>query len=565
MLTAIETKPLGQLLIGRGFLQPGQLDSALQLQGAGGRRKLLGEILIEQKWCSPEQIAEALAFSCGIPFARITPKLADPKVIATLPAEFLERNRVLPLFKVEGVLTVAAAEPTDVLLVEEIARLTRCRVQIVGATAENIAQTLQTYLPRDAAFAVDEIVDEKDASAFALARIPGASCELAAARDPAILKLIQYSICAAVQQRATEIHFDPGEHDFRLRHRIDGRLVEKRRPPMTLQPPLIYRIKWMAELNPDQCRKPQTGVMKLLIDGRTVAMTVTTAPTRNGEKVVLRIADAERKPLPLEKLGFSYEMFKQWRKLIASPQGLVLVSGPSGGGKRTTLYSCLREFNALDQNVCAVEDPVEASLPGVNQVQIDGAIGLDFPAAVESVLAQSPDVLMISDLRDRQTSRLAAQAGMDGHLVLAGASAADAVATIAWLLNLGIEPYLLGSALTGVLAQRLVRKLCQSCKEPYQPGAGVRRQLEKHLGAIETLYRARGCDRCANLGYRGRIGVYELLVPDEHFRQRLSQGANPAELRELAAAAGLKPLRLDALEKARNGITTLDEAYRVDA
>ena len=562
MVSTVESKPLGQLLVGSGLLKPAQLDLALQEQLRTDRQKLLGEILIEQKWCSPEQVAEALAQGYGVPFARITPRLADPKVIHLLPREFIERNVVLPLFKVEGALTVAVPEPTDVFLLEEMERLSGCRVNIVAATVQDIRATLKAYLPTDRTFAVDDLLEDLDAQKFALVNAPAKACGDRAAADPGVVKLARATLYAAAYEGATEIHIEPAEKEFRIRLRIDGRLVERRRLPSALHAPLVYRLKWMAELDPQQMRRPQDGLIRVLIDGRPLNLSLTTAPTRGGETLVLRIAQSDRAPLHLEKLGFAYDTFKQWRKLLSLPNGLILVTGPAGSGKRTTLYASLSEMNATELNLCTVEQSVETNLPGINQLQIDAGAGFGFAESVSALLRHGPDVLMIGDVRDSATARLAAQGALDGRLILAAASAADTSSAIAWLLNLGAEPFLLGATLAGVLAQRLVRKLCTACKEPYEPTAGERRQLDRHVGSVETLYKPKGCPRCRNLGYVGRIGVHELLVPDDHFRERLSQAAPLSELRDLARAARIKTLRTDGMEKVKAGITTLAEVHR---
>lgn len=565
MVSTLESKPLGQLLIGSGLLQQAQLDLALEEQRRTDRQKLLGEILIEQRWCSPEQVAEALAQGYGVPFARITPRLADPKVIDLLPRAFIERNVVLPLFKVEGVLTVAVPEPADVFLLEEIERLSGCRVNIVSATAQDIRATLKAYLPTDRAFAVDDLLEDLDAQKFALVRPPAKPCTDRAAADAGVMKLARATIYAAVQEGATEIHIEPAEKDFRIRLRIDGRLTERRRPPAALHAPLVYRLKWMAELDPLQIRLPQEGLIRVLIDGRPLNLSLSTVPTRGGETLVLRIAQSDRAPLHLEKLGFAYDTFKQWRKLLSLPNGLILVTGPSGSGKRATLYASLCEMNAAELNLCAVEESMETNLPGINQLQIDASAGFGFAESVAALLRHNPDVLMIGDVRDARTARLAAQAALDGRLILAAASAPDAPSAIGWLLNLGAEPFLLGATLAGVLAQRLARKLCPACKEPYEPTAGERRQLDRHVGSVETLYKPKGCPRCRNVGYLGRIGIHELLVPDDHFRERLTQAAPLSELRDLARAARLKTLRTDGVEKVKSGITTLAEIHRTTA
>lgn len=570
MVSSVESKPLGQLLVGSGLLKQTQLDLALEEQRRTDRQKLLGEILIEQKWCSPEQVAEALAQGYGVPFARVTPRLADPKVIHLLPRPFIERNAVLPLFKVEGVLTVAVPEPADVFLLEEMERLSGCRVNVVAATVQDIRATLTAYLPTDRAFAVDDLVEDLDARKFALVRTPSRPCADRAATDPGVMKLARATIYSAVQEGASEIHIEPevgklgrtAEKEFRIRLRIDGRLVERRRPPAALHAPLVYRLKWMAELDPLQVRLPQEGAIRVLIDERALNLSLSTAPTRGGERVVLRIAQSDRAPLHLEKLGFAYDTFKQWRKLLSLPNGLLVVTGPAGSGKRATLYASLAELNADELNLCTVEQSVESDLPGINQLQIDAAAGFGFAESVSAMLGHGPDVLMIGDVRDSATARLASQAALDGRLILAAASAPDAPAAVGWLLNLGAEPFLLGATLAGVLAQRLVRKLCPACKEPYEPSAGERRQLDRHVGTVETLYKPKGCPRCRNLGYLGLIGIHELLVPDEHFRERLSQAAPLAELRDLARSARTKTLRTDGMEKVKSGITTLAEVHR---
>lgn len=568
-----ETQPLGQLLINRGLLKPVQLDLALDEQRRTDRQKLLGEILVEQKWCSTEQVAEALAQGYGVPFARLTPRLADPKVIHLLPRPFVERNVVLPLFKVEDVLTVAVPEPADVFLLEEMERLSGCRVQIVAATSADIRAMLRAYLPGDHAFAVDELIDDLGPQKFAPARPPSRPCADRAAADESVVRLVRATIYAAVQDGATEVHVEPAaagpgaaaQREFRIRLRIDGRLAERRRPPAALHAPMLYRLKWLADLDPARANVPQDGLLRLLIDGRPLNVSLSTLPTRGGETAVLRIAQPEQATLHLEKLGFAYDTFKQWRKLLSVPSGLVLVTGPAGSGKRTTLHASLRGINAAELNVCSVEESIQANLPGVNQLEVEPGQTLAFADAVGAMLRQNPDVLMLGDVRDARTARLAAQAALDGRLVFAAASAPDAPSAVAWLLNLGVEPFILGATLSGVLAQRLVRKLCNACKEPYAPAAGERRLLERHVGSVESLYKPKGCPRCRDLGYHGRIALHELLLPDDSFRERLTHAPTLADLRDLARATRLKTLRTDGMEKVKAAITTLEEVHRVTA
>jgi type IV pilus assembly protein PilB len=567
MIASLERKPLGQLLLSMGLIRPEQLERALEEQKRFNHQKLLGEILVELHICSEDQITEALAQAYGVPYARISPRIADPKVIASLPKEFLEKHQVLPLFLVEGTLTVAIPEPANVFLLEEIERVSGHQAQVVAATARDIRATLQTYLPTESVFVIDDIIEEVKFEEFSL--VEQQSLDLnnleQAAGDSPVVKLVNYCIYNAVKEGASDIHVEPGDHTLRVRYRVDGRLMEKLRPPFQMGPAVASRIKIMAGLDIAERRLPQDGGIHVMMDKRPVDLRVSTLPGKYGEKVVVRIIDNERGAVNLERLGFSYDTLKQWRKLIALPNGILLVTGPTGSGKSTTLYASLQELNEADVNICTVEDPIEYALPGVNQFQVNDKIGFSFVNALRSMLRQDPDIIMVGEIRDGETARVGTQAALTGHLVLSTLHTNDAPSAVTRLFNLGIEPYLVGATVMGVLAQRLVRKLCQHCKEIYEPTINEKRQMERLAGPVETLYRPRGCPRCRNRGYAGRIGVYELLVPDDVMFERISQGANLNELRELAKKLAMKPLRADGVEKVKAGLTTLDEVYRVTA
>jgi type IV pilus assembly protein PilB len=301
------------------------------------------------------------------------------------------------------------------------------------------------------------------------------------------------------------------------------------------------------------------------MDKRPIDLRVSTMPGKYGEKVVVRIIDNDRGAVNMEKLGFGYETLKQWRKVINLPNGIVLVTGPTGSGKSTTLYAVLQELNSDDTNICTIEDPIEYAVQGVNQFQVNEKAGFTFANALRALLRQDPDIIMVGEIRDQETAKLATQAALTGHLVLSTLHTNDAPGSITRLFNLGIEPYLVGASLAGILAQRLVRKLCQACKEPYEPNPNEKRQFEKITGGVEQLFRAKGCPRCRSLGYSGRIGIYELLVPDDTMIERISQAATLNEIRELGKNLGMKTLRQDGLEKVKAGITTLEEVYRATA
>jgi type IV pilus assembly protein PilB len=328
---------------------------------------------------------------------------------------------------------------------------------------------------------------------------------------------------------------------------------------------MTSRIKIMAAMDIAERRLPQDGGIHVMMNKRQIDLRVSTMPGKWGEKVVVRIIDNDKGNINLEKLGFGYETLKQWRKLVALPNGILLVTGPTGSGKSTTLYASLQELSADDVNICTVEDPVEYALKGINQFQVNEKIGFSFSAALRSLLRQDPNVIMVGEIRDLETAKIATQASLTGHLVLSTLHTNDAPSAVTRLYNLGVEPYLVGASLAGVLAQRLVRKLCQNCKEPYAPSINEKRQLEKVVGNIDTLFRSKGCAKCRDHGYLGRIGIYELLVTGDGLVDKLSQGAPLNEIREAARESGMKPLRVDGMEKVKAGITTLEEVYRVTA
>jgi len=569
MIATLERKPLGQLLLSRGLIKPADLERALEAQKLSNHQKLLGEVLIEQGFCTEDQITEALAHAYGVPYARVSPRVADPKVIATLPKEFLEKHQVLPLFLVEGVLTVAIPEPANVFLLEEIERVSGYQAQVVAATVHDIRSTLQAYLPNESVFVIDDIMEEVNFEEFQLVDQQQKPTDLAnleaAAGDSPVIKLVNYVIYNAVKDAASDIHVEPGDHALRVRYRIDGRLVEKLRPPHQMHAAVTSRIKIMAGLDIAERRVPQDGGIHVMMDKRPIDLRVNTMPGKFGEKIVLRVIDNDKASLNLERLGFGYDTLKQWRRLVGLPNGILLVTGPTGSGKSTTLYASLQELNEPDVNICTVEDPIEYNLLGVNQFQVSDKSGFTFAGALRALLRQDPDIVMIGEVRDGETAKLATQAALTGHLVLSTLHTNDAPGAITRLFNLGIEPYLVGATVAGVLAQRLVRKLCQACREPYEPTPNERRQMERQIGPADVLYKAKGCSRCRNIGFHGRIGIYELLAPDDAMMERISQGASLNELRDLARAGGMKPLRADGLEKVKAGITTLDEVYRVTA
>jgi type IV pilus assembly protein PilB len=569
---ALPEKPvrIGDLLLEKGLITPEQIDQALAHQKEKGHTRLLGEVLVEMEFVSEDQVMEELAGAYGVPFARISPKIADPKVIELLPREFLEKQCVLPLFCVNGKLTVAVHEPTNVFLIEEVARLSGCQVQIVAGTAKDIRTTLQAYLPNANVFVIDDIAD--DVSGNELTVVEKQAADLAnvedSASDSPVIKLVNYLIYSAVQDGASDIHIEPGEKALRVRYRVDGSLFEKMRPPYQMHPAVVSRIKIMASLDIAERRVPQDGGITVMLNKRAVDLRVSTMPGKFGEKVVCRIIDNRNTLTNLEKLGFSYTMLENLRKVLHQPNGIVLVTGPTGSGKSTTLYGMLNDIIDDSVNICTVEDPVEYNLPGVNQFQVSDKAGFTFASALRSLLRQDPDIIMLGEIRDQETGRIATQAALTGHLVLSTLHTNDAISAVTRLFNIGVEPYLVAAAIRGVLAQRLLRKICTNCKEPVEINATLRRTLEQlsdQGSAVDTLYRGAGCPKCRNTGYAGRIGVFETLIPDDECLDAISRGSSLQELRRMAKATGMASLRQDGVEKVKAGITTLEELFNATA
>jgi len=563
-LTAKNKTQLGQLLLARGIVTEEQIEKALKEQKEKGHRKLLGELLVEMNYCTENQIASALAEAYGVPYAQINPKLCDVKTLELIPRDFLEKHIVLPLFKVYDVLTIAVSEPTNVFLIDEIERISGCKVQVVCATAKDIKATLQTYLPAANVFVIDEIIDEEGLEDFTLIdniTEDISNLEEIAGQSP-VVKLVNYLFYNAVRENASDIHIEPDDKKLRVRYRVDGKLYEKMCPPYQMHAAIISRIKIMAELDIAQRRLPQDGGIHVLVEGRPVDLRVSTMPGNFGEKAVIRIIDPQKILFKLESLGFTYENLRLFRRIIQSPNGIVLVTGPTGSGKNTTLYAALVELNSEEVNICTVEDPVECNIPGINQFQVNESAGFKFSTALRSLLRQDPDIIMVGEIRDKDTANIAVQAALTGHLVLSTLHTNDAPGAVTRLLDLEVAPYLVGASLIGVLGQRLVRKICPQCKTEFDPPASIKKAVQTLGCNIEKYYRGVGCRKCRNTGYAGRIAIHELFVPDEEIIEMINERASLKELRKKARQKGMQPLVMDGIEKVKAGIVAIEEVLR---
>ena len=560
-----EKRKIDQVLMSRGWVTQEQIDRVLEYQRNSTERKLFGEILVELDFCSENQVLEALAGSYEVPFAMITPKLADAATIEVLARDFIEEHNVMPLFLIRNRLTIAVTEASNLFLVEEIQRTTGLEVQIVVSPDQEIRTTRASYQANLKAFVIDDIVDDLETEDFQVVdkQVMEIDNIEEMSGDSPVIKLVNYVIYSAVQEGASDIHIEPDDGELRVRYRVDGKMFEKAKPPFSLAAAIASRIKIMSNLDISERRIPQDGGIHVMLGGQPVDLRVSTMPGPFGEKVVIRVADNRSGLLTLEQLGFDDVLLSQMRRITTQPNGIMLVTGPTGSGKSTTLYSVLSEIANPEINVCTVEDPIEFNLKNVNQFQMNEKAGFTFASALRALLRQDPDVIMVGEVRDGETARIAIQAALTGHMVLSTLHTNDAPSAITRLYNIGVEPYLISATIRGVLAQRLVRKICIHCKEVYDPATGIRQTVEQELGEVDTFYYGPGCVRCRQRGFSGRIGLFELLAPDDVMLDAISRGANLNDLRSLAHQTDFRTLRRDGLLKVRSGMTTYDEVLNV--
>ena len=554
-------KRLGNVLIERGYLTLETLQEALDFQKAHGRGKLLGEILVEQEFCSEDQVTEGLAAEYGVPYAKLEPRLQDPATVDLLERDYIEKHLVMPLFCVRDVLTVAVTEPSNLFQVDELQRHTGKQVQIIATTARDIRRMI-TNLPDSKVFVIDDIIDDSD-DADEVTLIEEAiddigDVEEVAGQSP-VIRLVNYIIFNAVKEGASDIHIEGAERCVRIRYRIDGRLYKSLEVPLHLLNALTSRIKIMGGMDISERRLPQDGRVHVGLNRRVIDLRVSTFPGSRGEKTVIRVLDTGNIALNLKDLGFAEDVLTGFQTQIRAANGICLVTGPTGSGKSTTLYSALNEIASMENNICTVEDPIEYNLSMINQFQVQERIGLDFPRALRTLLRQDPDVIMVGEIRDEETARTAIQAALTGHLVFSTLHTNDAPSAITRLVNMGVESYLISAALNCVLAQRLLRRVCPKCRQPYDPPRQMKKTLEKMEVDITKFYKGVGCKRCRNTGFSGRIGVHEFLTVTDELRDGIVAGTSIAKLRKMAVEAGMVTLSFDGFRKVREGITTVEE------
>jgi type IV pilus assembly protein PilB len=562
------TDRLGDILMREGLISRDQLMSALSEQKATGHR--LGYVLVKLGLVQELEVTKVLARQSRMPAVDLSRFEVDPKIIKLVPADFALRHIVLPLKREGRTLTVAMADPSNTGVLDDLKFITRYDLfpviageytlrNLIERHFESSDQQLQTILKEMEGIedADVEVLEEQEDEAATQAQI----------NDAPVVKLINGILTDAVKRGASDIHIEPFEHEIRIRYRVDGALLEVMKPPVKMKAALTSRIKILSQLNIAERRVPQDGRLKLKMGNRVIDFRVSTLPVIFGEKIVLRILDKGNLTLDLSKFGFEPKAEQDLMRNILNPYGMVLVTGPTGSGKTTTLYSALSRVNTIETNIMTAEDPVEYNLMGINQVLVRNEIGLTFAAALKAFLRQDPNIIMIGEIRDLETGGIAIKAALTGHLVLSTLHTNDAASTITRMIDMGIEAFNVASAVNLVVAQRLVRRICKECKAPHKYSEEELLPLGPNIEEYAQLpfQKGTGCDVCNGTGYKGRAGLYEVMALSPEVRRLILRGGSVAEIRDLAVSEGMLTLRMDGMKKVERGVTTLEEVVKETA
>jgi type IV pilus assembly protein PilB len=559
---------IGELLVKQNLLTTEQLRKAREEAKSSGKR--LGAQITKLGFLQENQLSEFVAKQYGVPDINLDEFDIDPAVIQLIPEEVAQKHSVVPVNRAGSTLILATADPSNIFAIDDIKFLTGYNVEVVVAAEEQIKRAIDRYY--DKATALDDIMggfDDSDMEVVSEGDDVDVSALAKESEDAPVVKLVNLILTDAVKRNASDIHVEPYEKEFRVRYRIDGVLYEVMKPPLKLKNAITSRIKIMSELDIAERRLPQDGRIKLKMGrGREMDYRVSVLPTLFGEKTVMRLLDKSNLQLDMTKLGFEQAQLDVFQHAIHQPFGMVLVTGPTGSGKTTTLYSALAELNKASENISTAEDPVEFNLAGINQVQMHDDIGLNFAAALRSFLRQDPDIIMVGEIRDFETAEIAVKAALTGHMVLSTLHTNDAPSTINRLLNMGIEPFLVASSVNAILAQRLARRVCPECREQ-DPETLKEAMLAAGLSEEEARatkpMKGRGCSNCSNTGYRGRVALYEVMRVGEELKEFILNGASATEVKREAIRLGMTTLRRSALNKFKEGVTTLSEVHRVSA
>ncbi|KHO62354.1 type II secretion system protein E [Thermoanaerobacter sp. YS13] len=551
-------KKLGELLVEVGLITEEQLKHAIEIQNKTGEK--LGKVLIKLGYVTENQILEALEFQLGIPHVDLQKYYIDPEVAKLIPEAVAKRYTIIPIKKDEDGILVAMADPLNIFAIDDVKILTKQNVKPLIASESSILKAIDRIYGREQAEkAVQDF--KKEFQSEPANELPNEILE--EVQNAPAVRFVNSIIEQAIKNRASDIHIEPTEKDLRIRFRIDGQLTEAMRTIKSTHAPVVTRVKIMANMNIAERRLPQDGRFEFVSNEKNIDVRVSSLPTVFGEKLVLRLLDKENFVMTKEQLGFDEKDVALFDKLIKRPHGIVLLTGPTGSGKTTTLYAMLKELNKPNINIITVEDPVEYSIEGINQVQVNEKAGLTFATALRSILRQDPDVVMIGEIRDTETAEIAIRSAITGHLVLSTLHTNDAAGAVTRLIDMGIEPYLVSSAVVGVIAQRLARKICDNCKISYKASESEKKILGLEEKEDITLYRGKGCPVCNKTGYRGRIPIYEIMTITSDIRELINSKASSDVIKEQAVKNGMKTLRESAKKLALEGKTTIDEMLRL--
>lgn len=549
------TLKLGEILLYSGKIDSQQLRIALQEQASSSKK--IGEILVEKGWVTAEDIVEVLEYQLGFPRVDLSKYEVNENVVNILPETIVRRHKIIPINKQDDKLIIAMADPLNFYAVDDVKLYTKMDLEPVIATESDIEALIDKYYTAGVSKQVLQEVNFSDES-ISDEYVEKEQAEVTSAP---IVRLINTLFEQAIKMRASDIHIEPGAEDIRVRFRVDGDLAEIMKIPRVNLSAIVTRIKILGKMNIAEKRIPQDGRVESVINGKPIDMRISSLPTVYGEKIVIRLLDKDSFNFTKEGLGFTEYELRNFDKILSQPYGMILATGPTGSGKTTTLYTILREFNKIEKNIITVEDPVEYKLEGINQVQVNVKSGLTFASGLRSILRQDPDIIMVGEIRDSETAEIAVRAAITGHLVLSTLHTNDSPSTIARLIDMGIESYMVSSSVIGVVSQRLVKLLCPKCKESY-----VASETQKKMLGVEDdnliLYKPVGCNSC-NKGYKGRAAVHEVMIINEDMRRLIDINANTDRLREQAINDGMTTLFQSAVNLAKVGMTSYEEVMRV--
>lgn len=550
------TQKLGKLLINKGIINEAQFKECTKHHEK--TKESLGQALVSLNYITEMELLKSLSELSGLPYIDLSNYVVPTNLLDAIPVKFVVQKEIIPLERKDNILKVAVSDHLDIHSIDELRLLIGCDIQPVIGSEKEIKRIIKSSYGVGADTVNQMVEDRKEDLTVLSEELPQDGDVLEMAEQASLIKFVNQILIEAIQERATDIHVEPYEKELRIRYRTDGVLHKIALPPQiqNFQPAIVSRIKIMAQLNIAEKRLPQDGRIKLQVGGREIDIRVSIIPTLFGENVVLRLLDKSSVLYPLDSLGMRYDHLKIFEKMILQPYGIILVTGPTGSGKTTTLYSALNKINTLERHIITIEDPVEYYLPGINQIQVKTQIGLTFASGLRNILRHDPNIIMIGEIRDLDTAEIAIQSALTGHLVFSTLHTNDAPSAITRLVDMGMEAYLLSSSIEGVMSQRLVRVICKECKEEYTPEQKTNPLSDEQ---IKTLYKGRGCEKCRGTGYRGRMGIFELLTLNEELKELIVSNAPANKIRQVAIKQGMRTLRQDGWEKVKEGVTTINE------